>query len=94
MKMKMNKLASMIAMVTLGVAAQSYAEDNRYVIQVDNQHKGIIKALAVKSGADIKVDGNGFFAAEFPEQDLAKVKGLLNNPHVRLVEEDQRRRLL
>ena len=94
MKMKMNKLASMIAMVTLGVAAQSYAEDNRYVIQVDNQHKGIVKALAVKSGADIKVDGNGFFAAEFPEQDLAKVKGLLNNPHVRLIEEDQRRRLL
>lgn len=91
--MKISKLASAIAMLTLGVTSASQAEDQRYVIQVDNQHKGLVKALAIKSGAEINLDGNGFFAASFPEQDLAQVKGLLNNPHVKLVEEDQRRTL-
>ncbi|MXR67588.1 S8 family serine peptidase [Shewanella sp. JBTF-M18] len=91
--MKISKLASMISLLALGIATSSQAADNRYVIQVDNQHKGIVKALAVKSGATIKLDGDGFFAATFDNQDLAQVKGLLNNPHVRLVEEDQRRTL-
>ncbi|QYJ92280.1 S8 family serine peptidase [Shewanella spartinae] len=91
--MKISKLAGMISLITLGIAASSQAADNRYVVQVDNQHKGIVKALAVKSGATIELDGDGFFAASFNAQDLAQVKGLLNNPHVKLVEEDQRRTL-
>lgn len=55
--MKISKLAGMISLITLGIAASSQAADNRYVVQVDNQHKGIVKALAVKSGATIEQIG-------------------------------------
>ncbi|GAA59405.1 subtilisin [Pseudoalteromonas sp. BSi20652] len=42
-------------------------------------------------GGEIKVDGNGFLAAKFTGQDLTSLKGLLNNPHIKLIEEDHKR---
>ncbi len=51
-----------------------------------------MKALPRQAGGEIKVDADGFFAAEFSGKSLDHVKGLLNNPHVKLVEQDQIRR--
>ena len=53
--------------------------------------KGIVKALAHKLGAEVNVDAGWIFSATFPGQDLSQVKGLLNNPHIQLIEEDARR---
>jgi subtilisin family serine protease len=92
--MKLTKISSALIALSLGVAASAQAADERYVIQVDNGNKGVVKALAKKLGGDIKLDGNGFFAATFSGKDLAQVKGLLNNPHVKLVEVDQPRKLM
>lgn len=88
---KMTKFtASVIALaVTTAFAAQ--AADNRYIIKVDNNKKGIVKALAHKLGGELKVDGRGFIAATFSGKSLSQVKGLLNNPHIQLIEEDVRR---
>lgn len=90
--MKNNKFIP--SLVAAGLALASYgavADDNRYIIQVDNASKGIVKALAKQSGAEINVDADGFIAATFKGKSLSDVKGLLNNPHVRLVEVDQKR---
>ncbi|MDP5146928.1 S8 family serine peptidase [Shewanella sp. ULN5] len=92
--MKLSLLSSAMLALTVGVSASSQAADDRYVIQVDQQKKGIVKALAKQLGAQIHVDGDGFIAATFSGKDLAQVKGLLNNPHVKLVELDQPRHLM
>lgn len=73
-------------------ASSAIAANDRYIIQVDNNSKGIVKALAKQMGADVHVDAQGFIAATFSGKSLADVKGLMNNPHVKLVEEDQLRK--
>ncbi|QYJ92750.1 S8 family serine peptidase [Shewanella spartinae] len=92
--MKLTKLASAVMALSVGLSTQAFADDDRYIIQVDNGSKGVVKALAKQLGAQIHVDGEGFIAATFAGKDLAQVKGLLNNPHVKLVEADQRRHLM
>lgn len=82
---------SLIALAVSSVVLSANAADDRYIIKVDNNNKGIVKALAKKLGAEVHVDGNGFFAATFSGKNLNDVKGLLNNPHIQVVEEDQRR---
>lgn len=89
--MKISKFTTSILALAVTAAFSAQAADNRYIIKVDESKKGIVKALAKKLGAELKVDGNGFFAASFEGKSLSEVKGLLNNPHVKLVEEDQRR---
>ncbi|MGI2258870.1 S8 family serine peptidase [Shewanella sp. GXUN23E] len=78
----------------IGMAFGAQAADDRYVIQVDVGHKGVVKALAKKLGGDIHTEGQDFFAATFSGKDLAEVKGLLNNPHIQLIEADAKRKLL
>ena len=89
--MNTNKLALALIISGLCTTGSVAAANDRYIIQVDNNKKGVVKALAKKLGGDIKVDGNGFIAAQFTGHDLVSVKGLLNNPHIKLVEEDQKR---
>ena len=82
--------SSLLALaITSSFAAQ--ADDDRYIIQVDNSKKGVVKALAKKLGGQVNVDANGFFAATFSGKDLSQVKGLLNNPHIKAIEADDRR---
>lgn len=91
--MKHNKL-SVIAAATLlamGFTAAASASD-RVIIKVDNSKKGVVKALAKQLGGDIKVDADGFVAAQFSGKSLSEIKGLLNNPHIELVEEDMLRK--
>ena len=78
--------------IALGVSASAQAADDRYVIQVDESKKGLVKALTKKLGGDINVDSYGFIAATFSGKTLSEVKGLLNNPHIKLIEEDQLRK--
>jgi hypothetical protein len=78
--------------IALGVSASAQAEDDRYVIQVDESKKGLVKALTKKLGGEIKVDSYGFIAATFSGKTLSEVKGLLNNPHIKLIEEDHLRK--
>lgn len=80
-----------LAAVLLAVSGSALAADDRYIIQVENNSKGIIKALAKQSGAEIHIDADGFIAATFTGKSLDEVKGLMNNPHVKLVEADQKR---
>ena len=89
--MKVSKFTASVLALAVTAAFSAQAADDRYIIKVDESKKGIVKALAKKLGAELKVDGNGFFAASFEGKNLADVKGLLNNPHVQMVEEDQRR---
>ena len=91
--MKHNKL-SVIAAATLlamGFTAAASASD-RVIIKVDNSKKGVVKALAKQLGGEIKVDADGFVAAQFSGKSLNEIKGLLNNPHIELVEEDMLRK--
>ena len=83
--MKKNKLALALIISGLCAAGTANAANDRYIIQVDNNKKGVVKALAKKLGGDIKVDGNGFIAAQFTGHDLASVKGLLNNLLLKLM---------
>ncbi|WP_137168052.1 S8 family serine peptidase [Salinimonas lutimaris] len=78
--------ASLVALTFSATAA-----DERYIIQVDNNSKGIVKALARQAGGEIKVDADGFVAATFSGKSLEQVKGLLNNPNIKLIEADERR---
>lgn len=80
-----------LAAVLLAVSAASVAADDRYIIQVDNNSKGIVKALAKQSGAEIHIDADGFIAATFSGKSLDEVKGLMNNPHVKFIETDYKR---
>ncbi|AAZ26780.1 S8 family serine peptidase [Colwellia psychrerythraea] len=89
--MKISKFTTSVLTLAVTAAFSAQAADDRYIIKVDNSKKGVVKALAKKLGADLKVDGNGFIAAAFSGKNLADVKGLLNNPHIQMVEEDQRR---
>ncbi|CAM3901248.1 S8 family serine peptidase [Pseudoalteromonas maricaloris] len=89
--MKLNKLTGALIIAGACAMSQAQASDDRYIIQVDNSKKGVVKALAKKLGAELHVDGDGFFAATFTGKDLSQVKGLLNNPHIKLVEADQKR---
>ena len=73
------------------VSGIAVAEDDRFIIQVDETHKGLVMAMSKSKGGLLKQEGRGFFAAEFKGKSLAQVQGLLNNPHVKLVEEDLRR---
>ena len=86
---KISKL-SVATLIALGSTA-AMADDSRYIIQVDESKKGVVKALAKKVGGEINLDAGGFFAATFDGKTLSEVKGLLNNPHVKLIEADHRR---
>ena len=85
-------LAASLVALSFSALANNSDSESRYIIQVDNNGKGIVKALARQAGGDIKVDADGFIAASFSGKSLAEVKGLLNNPHVKLVEQDLVRR--
>ncbi|MCF7483870.1 S8 family serine peptidase [Vibrio sp. J1-1] len=84
------------SLIAMGICLSfsAHAADDRYIIQVDSANKGVVKNLAKKLGADINVEGEEFFAATFTGKDLTTVKGLLNNPHIQLIEEDAKRKLL
>lgn len=87
----MTKLTTTALATALTLAFSAQAADDRYIIKVDESKKGVVKALAKQLGGELKVDGNGFFAASFTGKSLSDVKGLLNNPHVQVIEEDHRR---
>jgi subtilisin family serine protease len=87
--MKYNKLSTIATatLLAMGFTAAATASD-RVIIQVDNSKKGVVKALTKQLGGDVKVDADGFIAAQFSGKSLDEIKGLLNNPHIKLIEED------
>ena len=91
--MKHNKISAIAAatLLAMGFTAAASASD-RVIIKVDNSKKGVVKALAKQLGGEIKVDADGFVAAQFSGKSLSEIKGLLNNPHIELVEEDMLRK--
>ena len=84
-----NRLTPLAAACIIAMSATVAQAQERYVIQVDNNGKGIVKALTKQNGGHIKVEGDGFIAAQFDGFSLEQVKGVLKNPHVKLVEVDQ-----
>ena len=89
--MKISKFTTSVLALAVTAAFSAQAADDRFIIKVDNSKKGVVKALAKQMGGELKLDGNGFVAATFTGKDLSQVKGLLNNPHIELIEEDARR---
>ncbi|MFQ3251007.1 MAG: subtilisin family serine protease [Glaciecola sp.] len=81
-----------LAVATMLALGTSAAASERVIIQVDSKGKGIVKALTKQMGGDIKVDADGFIAAEFSSMDLSEIKGVLKNPHIKLIEKDQIRK--
>ena len=92
--MKISKFTNSIIAIAVTSAFSAQAADDRYIIKVDESKKGIVKALAKKLNAELEVDGNGFIAASFKGKSLEEVKGLMNNPHIQLIEADQKRELM
>lgn len=86
--MKNNKLKPLVVATLLALGVSNAQASDRYVIQVDNAGKGIVKALTKQFGGDIKVDADGFIAAQFTGMSLDDVKGVLKNPHIKLIEQD------
>jgi serine protease len=93
--MKLNKLSTIAtaSLLAMGVTTAAAASD-RVIIQVDNSKKGVVKALAKQLGGEVKVDADGFIAAQFSGKSLSEIKGLLNNPHIKLVEADVKRHFM
>lgn len=87
---KMTKLSA-ATLLALGIVGSAIADDSRYIITIDNNGKGIVKALAAQMGGNVHIDGNGFIAATFEGKNLSDVKGIMNNPHILAIEEDVRR---
>ncbi|MDM7859027.1 S8 family serine peptidase [Alteromonas sp. ASW11-36] len=92
--MKNLKLKPLVTATLLALTATAAQASERVIVQVDNPGKGIVKNLARQAGGELKVEGDGFIALEFAGKNLDQIKGLLNNPHVKLVEVDQVRRLM
>mgnify|MGYP005726309745 CR=1 FL=1 len=55
------KFTGSLVALALSASFAVQADDDRFIIQVDNSKKGVVKALAKKLGGNIKVDANGFF---------------------------------
>ena len=55
------------------VSGIAVAEDDRFIIQVDETHKGLVMAMSKSKGGLLKQEGRGFFAAEFKGKSLAQV---------------------
>jgi serine protease len=85
------KRLSAVMLFALLTSSVIRAEDSRYIIKVNETHKGNVKALAMKMGGAINLEAKGFMAATFKGRSLSQVKGLLNNPNITLIEEDFRR---
>lgn len=89
--MKFSQFSASILAMAIATSFAAQADDSRYIIQVDNQGKGLVKALAKQLGGDVKTEGQRFIAVTFAGKSLDDVKGLMNNPHITLIEEDFRR---
>lgn len=92
----MLKLKFRTSLITLAIISSFSFSSNaqRVVIQVDNESKGIVKAIAKRLGGDIHIDSDGFIAVSFEDKTLDQIKGIMNNPHVKVIEVDQKRELL
>jgi len=92
----MLKIKFASSLITIAIISSfslpSFAQ--RVVIQVDNENKGIIKALTKQFGGEIHIDSNGFIAVSFNGKSLNQINGIMNNPHVKLIEIDHKRALL
>ncbi|MCY7296177.1 S8 family serine peptidase [Alteromonas sp. a30] len=90
--MKNLVLKTSLLATALSMAFATSAESNRYIIQVDEASKGALMAMAKKHGGEINLESKGFIAATFNNMSLDKVKGMMNLPAVKFIEEDQIRR--
>jgi len=85
-------MKSAVTAAAISVASPS-AVAERFIIQVDNQNKGVVTALSRQMGGDVHIESDGFISVSFAGKNLEQVKGLLNNPHIKLIEIDRKRYL-
>src|SRR3989338_7329849 len=86
--MKISKLNKISFATLMALGCTTVAAADRVIIQVDNANKGIITALTKQLGGEVKVDADGFIAAQFNGRSVDEIKGILKNPHIKLIEED------
>ncbi|WDE11706.1 S8 family serine peptidase [Thalassomonas haliotis] len=78
--MKVSKFTASVIALAVSSAFAVQAADERYIINVDNNNKAAVKALAKKLGGEIKVDADGFISATFKGKSLNSVKKMMSNP--------------
>lgn len=88
----MMKIAPLAIAVASSLTFSTTAQAERVILQVDNLNKGIVIAITKQSGGVVKVDADGFVAVEFAGKTFEELKGIFNNPHIRLIEQDQIRK--
>lgn len=86
--MKISKLSKISFATLMALGCTTAAAADRVIIQVDNANKGLVTALTKQLGGEVKVDADGFIAAQFNGKSVDEIKGILKNPHIKLVEED------
>lgn len=80
--------------VSLSVSHFANAATDRFIIQVDNENQQAVRALAKQHGGNVELASNDFIAVTFAGKSLPQVKGLMNNPHIKLIEVDAIRKPL
>lgn len=68
-----------------------YASAERIVVEFDPSSKGNIESLINKKNGEIKVNSKNFISANFNGKSINEIKGLLNNPHIKNIEIDNKR---
>ena len=90
--MKLIKVAPIAAAVFASLSfSQAAAAAERVILQVDNANKGIVTALSRQLGGEVKLEADGFISVEFEGKSFDEIKGILKNPHIKLVEQDFKR---
>lgn len=90
--MNFKKVAPIAAAVLAAVSyTQAAQASDRVILQVDNANKGIVTALSRQLGGEVKLEADGFISVQFEGKSFEEIKGILKNPHIKLVEEDFKR---
>lgn len=90
--MNFKKIAPLAAAVLAAVSyTQAAQASDRVILQVDNANKGIVTALTRQLGGEVKLEADGFISVQFEGKSFDEIKGILKNPHIKLVEQDFKR---
>ena len=68
--MRLNKTTTLPTALSLLTATNTHAENDRFIIKVDDSKKGVVKVLAKKLGGKIKVDADDIIATKFDGKTL------------------------
>jgi subtilisin family serine protease len=75
--------------LALGTCLAFGAQAERIIIHTDDAQQA--KRLVAQHKGEIKLTAQGFMAVDFKGKGMAELRGLINNPHIKRIERDERR---